>query len=71
MVVIHKAEIASFSKRYLLLFLGGAVGWEAYHLISGTNQFTPLDALEAVAIYVSFSLAAICTVAFFRGWIEF
>lgn len=71
MLSINKKKVASFARRYLLVFALAVGGWELSQFANGKTDFGVHDLFEAFALFIGLFLSVVLLVSFFQGWIEF
>lgn len=71
MLIVNKPKVASFAKRYLVVFAFAVGGLELARFASGNAEFAVDDLVEAAALFIGLFSSAVLIVSFFRGGIEF
>lgn len=71
MLIIDKPKVASFAKRYLIIFALAVGGWELAQFTNGGSEFGVYDLVEAIALFIGLFVSAVLLASLVRGWIEF
>lgn len=71
MLIIDKPKVASFAKRYFMVFVLGVCGWELAQFANSNTEFGLYDLFEAVGLFGALFSSVVLLTSFSKDWIAF
>lgn len=71
MLLIDKTIIASFAKRYFIVYSLGVSGWEISQFVNKQAEYQLPNLIQATALFFGLYFVSLFLVSVFAGWIEY